>query len=538
MPLPPAFSTLAETLRRPLTAHVLLALLALLWLIPGLVGHDPWKGDEGVTLGQVQSYLAEGFWRADIDAPLFTLSAAASVQLLSDRLPPHDAARLTTGLFMGLAVLFTGLTARALFGTRRGWPAALFLLGSLGMLVRGHELAPDAAGLATLALGLYALARCRDSAGWGILLGIALALGFFASAIPAALALPLTLVLLPAFATWRRALPGVVLAFAVAVPLVGAWVLALESHHAGLAARAWDAALGNLAPFAGTGSEYRPGYYLTLSLWFAFPAWPIAAWALWITRRRHPAWPGLLPAAIYLAVMLALLSLSVDPRETHALPLLPGFAILAAEGLFTLRRGAANAATWFGAMCFSLFNLLAWIYWSALELDTPARLARHLDKLQPGYPGSLDPLAVGLGILLTLAWVGLLTRLRRIPERPVVVWSAGLTLLWCLFILLFMRVIDDRLSYRALSGEIARETRGQCIAVRNLGDDHLAILRYHAHLDLRARDADCPWLLVRGKRNRFEDPGNGWQETWNGGRDGERRERFRMFRRMQPMPTA
>jgi 4-amino-4-deoxy-L-arabinose transferase-like glycosyltransferase len=538
----PAFHTLAAPPSRPLAARAALVVLALLWLLPGLVGHDPWKGVEGVTLGAVHAILTGGSWQAPmvggeiyLDAPpLFTLSAAASARLLGAWLPEHDAARLVTGVYMGLAVLFSGLAARRLFGPGRGWPAALFLLGSLGMLVRGHELAPDAAGLAALALGLYALARCKETFWWGGLLGLALGLTFLATGLPGALGLLLAALLLPLFTAWRGVLPAGALALAVAVPLIGAWALALESHQPGLAAQAWQAELGKFLPFAAQGAEYRPGYYLTLCLWFAFPAWPVAVWAVWITRRRHPAWPGLLPPAVFVLVMLALLSLSVDPHETHALPLLPGLAMLAAEGLFTLRRGGANAMSWFGALCFSAFALLFWIYWSALELDVPARLARHLEKLQPGYAENFDPLIAVLALAFTLAWIALLAWIKRMPERPIMVWSAGVTLAWCLFILFFLRVLDTRLSYRDMAHEIAGKTRDACIATRNLGRDQWALLDYHARLELRASSADCPWLLVRGRRDQFADPGPGWHEAWTGGRAGERRERFRLYELQGP----
>ena len=32
------------------------------WLLPGLVGHDPWKADEAVSFGTVVDMLRSGDW--------------------------------------------------------------------------------------------------------------------------------------------------------------------------------------------------------------------------------------------------------------------------------------------------------------------------------------------------------------------------------------------------------------------------------------------------------------------------------------------
>ena len=36
--------------------------LAAAWILPGLLGHDPWKPDEGYTFGLVYSLLNGGDW--------------------------------------------------------------------------------------------------------------------------------------------------------------------------------------------------------------------------------------------------------------------------------------------------------------------------------------------------------------------------------------------------------------------------------------------------------------------------------------------
>ena len=66
---------------------LLILILCLAWLLPGLVGHDPWKPDEAYTFGVVYEILQGGSWiipqiagEAFVDKPpLFHLTAAFSV---------------------------------------------------------------------------------------------------------------------------------------------------------------------------------------------------------------------------------------------------------------------------------------------------------------------------------------------------------------------------------------------------------------------------------------------------------------------------
>src|SRR6187402_1357595 len=80
----------------------LFVVVCLAWLLPGLVGHDPWKVDEAVAFGAVAEMLRTGDWltfRIAGDpmfdkAPLFLWVAAACAKAFGGLLPLHDAARL------------------------------------------------------------------------------------------------------------------------------------------------------------------------------------------------------------------------------------------------------------------------------------------------------------------------------------------------------------------------------------------------------------------------------------------------------------
>ena len=97
----------------PLKA-LMLGTLCVVWLLTGLVGHDPWKPDEAYSFGLIFSMLQGEHWLVPTLAgdpfmenpPLFYWTAALSAQLFSPLLPLHDGARLASGFYTGLTLLF------------------------------------------------------------------------------------------------------------------------------------------------------------------------------------------------------------------------------------------------------------------------------------------------------------------------------------------------------------------------------------------------------------------------------------------------
>ncbi len=101
-----------------------LCALVVAWLIPGLVGHDPWKPDEAYTFGLIFHIRETGDWLVPTLAgepfvekpPLYFWTAALLSYPFGWLMPLHDAARLATAFYVALTLLFTALTARRLYG--------------------------------------------------------------------------------------------------------------------------------------------------------------------------------------------------------------------------------------------------------------------------------------------------------------------------------------------------------------------------------------------------------------------------------------
>ncbi len=530
----------------------LLLLLSAAWILPGLVAHDPWKPDEAYTFGVVFEILKGGSWLVPTlagepfldDPPLYSLSAAAAAKVFSAFLPLHDAARLVTGLWMALTFLFTAAAARELNAGRYGALAVLLLLGSFGLVVRSHQLIPDVAMLTGFAVAYYGFAAAPRRAAWGgFWIGTGTGIAFLATGPLSLVTLAVLAALLPALgAAWRARgyLAALGIAAAAAAPWLAVWPLLLWQRSPALFdAWLWTANIDRY--FGGAGLE--PGnlgnlYYLRILPWYAFPAWLLALWALWRARAAGLGRPAIvLPLAGFL-VTLIVLSASADARELYALPLLPPLALLAVQAPGTLRRGAANAWYWFSVMAFTFFIAVMWFYWSALELGVPARLHQHLLTIRPGYDFGFRWLPFVLGLAYTAAWIAVVAKLKRSPERPAIVWATGITAVWALIAILFIGWADTAKSYRSMIADMGKAlpAKYRCISSLGLGEPQRALLDYFAGIvtyreEVPERRRDCDLLLVQGKPLDELVLPVYWKKIWEGQRPADREERYRLYRK-------
>lgn len=530
--------------RRP----IFLSLLCLAWIVPGLVGHEPWKTDEPYTFGVIYDMLRGGSWLVPTlagepflqEPPLYYLTGALTAYLAAPLLPLHDGARLATGLYMALTLLFCALAGRELHGKGKGGLAALLLLGCFGLVLRAHETITDIVPLAGFALAYYAWALLlRRALAGGALLGLAIGMVYLSQGTLETLMLLLISLLLPAVcAAWRTAgyARALLIAVVIAAPLVAAWPLALHARSPALLA-AWLQedwhAIG--------GPAFRDfSYYLRLLPWHAWPVWLLCLWQLWTTRREQFATPAIVLPLTGFAVSFLLLSLNGGAgRDIYALILLPAAALLAVPAIPHLPRGAANAWFWFGVTGATFFVVVAWFYWSGLELGLPARLHAHLLRLQPTYEAGFKALPFVVGACYTLAWLALLARLKRSPERPVIVWAAAVTVLWGLGATLFAGWVDAGRSYRPVFTSLQQNLPAQyvCVASHDLRDTQRALVHYYANLITRrdevSRDAQaCDLLLTQSTAADVPHAQKGWRQIWQGQRPRDT-ERYHLYQRIR-----
>lgn len=533
---------LRQGLIMPPAGWTLAGLLAF-YVLAGLFGHDPWKSEDAIHLGVAHDMLSQGNWWAPelagrlwIEPPLYYWSAALTGQLLDWLLPLHSAMRLASGLWVALALVGIYFAGRELYGQEAAAASPLLLAGSAGLMVLAHEAQPMLVALAAYCGALGALAAMeRKTTLAGPFYGLSLAGAFLAVGLAVTLPLLAAGLLLLALRRLPEVRQGVLVGLAVAVAVVGAvfaglWQAAPEFW------RLWWA--GELAQLGGAPSPVQGLLrYLSMLPWFAWPAFPVACWGLWIKRRQLKL-AHLLRPLVVLGLTLATLVWCYPPRQIAAILLLPPLALLATPSVLALRRGAANALDWFSKMTFSFFAILAWIGWSALVFGWPEKLAKRAVVLEPGFVGQFHffPFVLALGV--TAFWGWLMWSSPRSPYRGLTHWTAGFTTVWLLLASLWLPWIDYGKSYRSLSQQLARqlpEDEG-CVAEKNVGDAQRASFAYFAQIRLLPAEEGeakaCRWLLVQGNSRTELAPTNGaWVKLWEGNRQGDRAEKFRLYRR-------
>lgn len=533
------------SLPAPVTGWPLAVLIAV-YLLVGTTGHLPWRGDDLTYLGPIHAILTRGSWLMPEIAgealfdfpPLYYWAGAILAKLLGGLLPIHDAARLASSLFTAAFLYWTGVAARRLYGETAFAPAILLALGAVGLVVHAHETQPILAQLAGMAIcyaGLGQLAE-RPIRG-GLQAGLGCGLAFLAGGLPAAvLTVPVLLVapmLCPSCRN-RAVVAGIAFGLATACVIAGAWLAALALTDPSALSAWWVNEVTTSTPHAYHLGDF--GKLLQLAGWFAWPLWPIAGWAVWRNRHTLATPPLALPLMASLLAIL-LVATTGNLRPANMLPVLPPLALLAALGVASLRRGAANAFDWFGIMAFAFFALLVWAGWSALHFGWPPGLARSVAKMAPDFPRESLVGGTLIGVVISIALLVMPLFVRRTPARGTTNWAFGITLLWCLAVILWQPWFAYTKNYQPVAAELKAALVNQpanCIARRGLGDTQRAALDYFAGIRTQpnASGAECTLLLTYATSSQAKKVrGEGtliWERRLGGGRKAET---FKLYNR-------
>ena len=547
-----------------------LLLLCALYIVPGFVGRDPWRQDDaagfGVALtmarGDAGNWLMPGIAGEPVfdEGPLPFWVGAAAIRLLPV-LSEHSAARGAT--MLGVVLLFVSLwyatyalvkrpgvlpadpfgasASRVDFGRVIADAALLILLATLGVIVRLHQTATEAAQLTITALFVYgaAVALERPTRG-GIVAGGAIAASVMTGGLLPAAALTLSALALPWLSRPYRLIGWRWLAPTLAAALLGGllWPALLAAQ--GQAGRdhlaAWLA--WNRSQIVSPGAEDLAYYARTLP-WYFWPAWPMAAWALlrWRGRAGEPA--VALPLATLAAGALAAALASKSAASQLPMIALP-LAMLAAVGLPTLRRTVVSLIDWFAVMTYSVIGLVVWAYWIAFVTGFPPRMAYRASRIAPGFEPTWVAIDLVLGLLATAAWVMLVRwRISRQPPmiwRAVVLSSGGLVFAWFLLMTLWLPSFNQRNTYRDVSQQIAAALPADyaCVSSRELGRAQRASLYYFGGLRFGRPGQSCDWALQQdtGPAARTAaTPEPGWRLQWEGSRLRDPDERLRLYGR-------
>ena len=552
--------------------------LGLLYILPGLIGRDPWKNDDAASFG-IMWTMAHGTWQDWLwpniaglsmpdEGPLAFWIGALGMKLFGWLLGDVMAARVgTVAIFLigvsslwfatfnlgrrqdaqPLRLAFGGQPEPDDFGRTLADAAVLIYLGCLGLLLHSHETTSEALQVSLTAFMLYRTVRyveapsLRNAALSGLAIGLlTLTRGWVTP----------VFLMLAVFTCTRllaqpvlRALRDLGFALLVAAAVAAVWLVPAEAlrPYNQQPLQAWmdwnlnQVALPTIAAFK---------YFFRVGVWFFWPAWPFAGWAVWAWRRQRLALHIVVPLAF--VTMGTLLSLSTEaPEQGQLLVLLPPLAVMAAFGLLTMKRGAINAIDWFSVMALTLCAAIIWIFWVAKLTGWPAQAAKNALKLVPGFTPEVGLIAVPVALLATAGWFVLVHW--RVSRRPTVLWravvlsSGGLILIWILLMTLFLPDVNYSKSYASVAHQIAERipSKADCIET-NVGPAQRASFAYYAQLPFTGVEGGrCKLLLLQDstkvRDNREIQPqhrGKQWVLIWEGRRPADRSERFRLYRRV------
>jgi 4-amino-4-deoxy-L-arabinose transferase-like glycosyltransferase len=552
--------------------------LGLLYILPGLIGRDLWKDDAAsfgimwtMAHGSLSDWLLPniaGLPVAD-EGPLSFWFGALCIKLFGWLLGDVLAARVSTiGIFVTgalsvwyttfhlgrrpdaqpLRLAFGGQPEPNDYGRTLADTALLIYLGCLGLLVHSHESLAVTLQCSLLAYFVYRAVRyvetpsLRNATLIGLSLGgLALTRGFLS---PCTLALALFLCTRFLDMPVGRTLRDLAIAGLTALLIAMVWILpatALRPYQLSPvdAWMSWNLAQIGLPNWSSIKAFFRVG------MWFFWPAWPFAIWAIYAWRRQSRLLHIVLPLSFVGALTLLIL-FDPQPENGDMLKLLPSLAIMAAFGLPAMKRGAINAIDWFSVMVLTMTACFTWLWWIGTMTGWPAQLAKNAGRLLPGFHAEFGPVAFLVAAAATIGWFVLVHW--RISRQPAVLWravvlsSGGLILFWVLLMTLLLPQLNYGKSYRAVAQQIANHLpEGESCIATNVGPAQRASFAYYGKLKFASvGGVKCDLLLLQDSISLKDDReieqafrGKQWSLLWEGRRQYDKDERFRLYRRVK-----
>lgn len=570
----------ADAIRTPLAglrAWLVAAAVLCAYLLPGILGHDPWKQDETYTFGIIQHMLESGDFVVPTNAgqpflekpPLYDWVAAGLAWLFSRYLPLHDAARLASALFAALAFGFTARAARIATGAAR-WlelpviGTVALCAGSLVVIKHSHDLMTDVALMAGTAMGFCGLLELviRHAGGasgaapgrqpasrfaaplFGLGVGIALmSKGLFVPLVFGA-TLAATLVLYPACRS-RAFFRSLAIAALVCAPFALIWPTALFLRSESLfLVWFWENNVGRFFGFSvpTLGAENdKPLFIWRALLTLGFPVAPLALVALARGLWRDWRAPHVALPLAFAGVGMVVLHISATSRQLYILPFIAPLALVAAQAIPRLPQRLHTAWDHASRLLFGTAAALVWIVWSLMSDRNGPRVGlQWLGRWLPlDWTMPIEPALVLSALAITIGWVGLMPSLRLAGKwRGALSWAMGALVAWGLVYTLLLPWLDVAKSYRSVFEDLNRRLAlewndGDCMASVNLGESEAPMLYYFSGVlhqpVVRPNASACTWLIVQGTRANPPALDVEWKPFWAGTRPGDDQEMLRVY---------
>lgn len=506
----------------------------IIYLLPGIYGHTPWKQDENYSFGIIQTMFESGDWLIPTNAgepfmekpPLYYWVATITSHLFSGILPLYDAARSATLFFSIINFSFFLLLARRAFNTinfndKRIWIALALYACSPGILRHSHDMFTDVALIAGATIGLYGILgliqqqQIRMSTLW-VTLGTVIAMLSKGALIPGVLWISLLLapVFLPQCHQKTFWIPIIVAGFAALI-LILPWPILLYRQQPELfMAWFWENNIGRFLDFSveKLGAKANLTRIPAAVIFFALPSGILAA--IYFLRkplqRLRDTNEYLL--TIFPLVGILILQISATGRALYLLPFIAPLAILGTQTLLGIPEKALRLFSGFAATFWSVLIVFLWIcYFIALSGHTEAWLFPFSRWLPMSYQIPFSTITVICAAILTTIWF-LRGRLlsTQIALRAILNWALGMCIVWGIILTLFLSWIDYTKGFEGVFVDLNRHLDGHyhsddCMASYDIGESEAPMLYYytkilHQRQTYFVKPQQCRWLIVLSKQ--------------------------------------
>ncbi len=524
---PPSPAIVAQNAVRSLPRWIML-LLCTIYVLAGFVGREPWRDVDITAFGYMQAMAhGEATWtqpmldgiRPDAPGILQYWLGAWALQLLPSSMPADMVARLPFMVLLAFALLCTWRAVFSLARTPGAQPVVfafggeasptdyaraladgglLALMACLGLAQFSHETSHTLVQLTAVCTLFFAAA----SMWWQPKLSAAAALlGMLALALAGAPSMAMFLGLGAVAMTLCIQTPKLqqryswaawwILSMAVAAS--AAWLLGL-----------WENRLIN--PWQ-QGKDWQS--IARLLMWFSWPTWLLALWALWRWRGQlaHPRHNPHLAWSLWLWVIAVFCTIFTMNGDRSLILALPGIAALAAFALPTFKRSLGALIDWLTLFFFTISAITIWVVWISVQTGFPAKPAENIQRLAVGFEPSFSLFSFLVAVAATIGWFLLVAwrtrRHRAAIWKSLAVPAGGTVLGWVLLMTLWLPMLDYARSYSPHANAVAHAMPRDVSCVRTLGFTPAltTAFRFYTSWQLQrgidtTTDAQCNWLIA------------------------------------------
>ncbi|MAS00239.1 MAG: glycosyl transferase [Nitrosomonadales bacterium] len=501
--------------------------LSLIFLLTGLIGHEPWRPLESTSISIILDIVQNNHIILPMAAsedfitnpPLYAYVGAAFGKLFSPILDLHDAARLSNIFWLSLTLISLGLMTRELWGQGFGRQAGLIFIGSVGLILNIHSLIPEIATLLGYTMSLYAFSLYfRRPFRASMVLGFGSSIAFLSGGIVPLLIIFLTSLCLLIFKNWRnkRYFIFIAISFVINLLIITPWLFSFNYLQPDLF-NSWLTSLR-------FSSKLLFNYHLQGILWFTWPALPLSIWLIIKDHKEIFNKKKLQIPIIFLLVLLIILSITSKPNQTNLIPFTIPLSIIAVGAIDRLNRSAASALNWFGILIFGFIGFLIWLGWFAMMTEIPEKIYERMFFQSANYIAEFELFSFIFAAVITALWLASIIKFKITNRSVISNWAIGITMVWVTLIMLWTPFIDNRKDYKLIFTDVKQQLikSSTCVYVHNLSDSQINLLHYYTGIkgtDSNLENKACRLALISLKKEK-EIPAEYklWGEIWTGKR--------------------